>query len=285
MIPEKKVITYKGKIVFEKLATPYFQRIPKFYEKNEACFMFINKGEFSVRTPEEFISFKKGKGLLAKCFDWFFETNKHQRKSSDVVELIGVILYPTMMEELFHFDLSTSNYNLGYNVKQLHIDALLSNFKESINLLLDNPEIADDILIKTKLKEFVLLLSKSENAPSELDFLAGIFNRNATEFETTVNNNLYANLTLAEYAKLCSMSLATFKRKFTSIYKQSPKKYFSKKKMEKAIQLLADRDNRISSVAYDCGFDSIATFNRTFKMHYKKSPSEYRLSLNEQLLS
>lgn len=38
-----------------------FNRIPKLYQNMEACFMFINEGEFSVRTPDEFISLKKGK--------------------------------------------------------------------------------------------------------------------------------------------------------------------------------------------------------------------------------
>jgi len=277
MNPEIKVITYRGKVVFEKITMPYFKRIPKLFEKNEACFMFVNKGEFSIREPESFISYKRGKGLLAKCFDYFFETNKSQRESSDSIEVLGVILRQQMMEELFHFDLSTSDYKVDFNIKQFQIDALLANYKESINILLDNPEIADEALIKTKLKEFVLLLSKSENAPSELDFLAAMFRRPSSEFRSTVNNNLYADLSLAELAKLCNISIATFKRRFKEVYKESPKKYISKMKMEKASQLLAVKENRISDIAYECGFDSLGTFNRNFKIHFGKSPSEYRL--------
>lgn len=281
MLIDQKVLTYNGRIVFEKITMPYFQRIPKLFEKNEACFMFINKGEFSVRTPDQFLSFEKGKGLLAKCFDYFFETNKTQQASSDNIELLGVILHQSMMEELFQFDLSTSNYKVDFNVKQLQVDALLANFKESINILLDNPELADETLIKTKLKEFVLLLSKSENAPSELDFLAAMFQPNATDFRTTINNNLYSNLSVEEFAKLCNTSVSTFKRKFKELYSETPKKYFSKMKMKKASQLLLIKENRISDIAYECGFDSLATFNRIFKKNFGKSPSEYRLSQND----
>jgi len=61
----------------------YFQRIPNFFDKDEACFMFISKGEFSVRTPDQFLSFNEGNGLLANCFNYFIETNEDQRKSSD----------------------------------------------------------------------------------------------------------------------------------------------------------------------------------------------------------
>lgn len=278
IIQQKKVLTYNGVVVFEKLTMPYFQRIPKLFENNEACFMFINKGEFSVRTQDEFLSFEKGKGLLAKCFDYFFETNKAQQKSSDHLEVLGVILHQSMMEELFQFDLSTSNYKVDFNVKQLQVDALLANFKESINILLDNPELADETLIKTKLKEFVLLLSKSENAPAELDFLAAMFQPNATDFRTTINSNLYSNLSLEEFAKLSAMSVSTFKRKFKELYSETPKKYFSKMKVRKASQLLLIKENRISDITYDCGFDSLATFNRIFKKHFGQSPSEYRLA-------
>ncbi|MFK7776445.1 MAG: helix-turn-helix domain-containing protein, partial [Saprospiraceae bacterium] len=98
---------------------------------------------------------------------------------------------------------------------------------------------------------------------------------------TTINNNLYSNLSVEEFAKLCAMSVSTFKRKFKELYSESPKKYFSKMKMKRASQLLLINENRISDIAYECGFDSLATFNRIFKKHFGQSPSEYRLTQND----
>ncbi|MBL4755640.1 MAG: helix-turn-helix transcriptional regulator [Flavobacteriales bacterium] len=278
MVPEHKVLKYKGQVVFEKITTPYIPRVPKLFQNNEACFMFINKGEFSVRTPDQFISLKKGKGLLAKCFDYFFETNQAQRASSDHIEILAVLLYPSMVEELFQFDLSLSELTVNFNVKQIKIDSLLNNYKESINLLLDNPELADEAIIKTKLIEFILLIGKTQNAPSLLDFLSAMFRTNSTEFKTTVNNNLYSSLSIDEFAKLCGMSVSSFKRKFNETFQESPKKYFGKMKLQKASKMLATGNLRISEIAYDCGYESISTFNRSFKTHFGQSPSEYRLS-------
>ncbi|MEP1487899.1 MAG: helix-turn-helix domain-containing protein [Algibacter sp.] len=277
MIQEQKVLTYKGQIVFEKIRMSYFERIPKFFQDNEACFMFINKGEFSVRTPSEFLSFKEGKGLLAKCFDYFFETNKKQRASSDSVEVLGVLIYPSIIEELFDFKISNYNHTVDYNVKQIQIDSLLDNYKESINILLDNPELADESMIKNKLKEFILLVSKIQNAPSQLDFLSAMFKKNSSEFKETIHNNLYSNLSQDEFAHLCGMSLSSFKRKFNDVFNDSPKKYIAKMKLEKASKMLQFPEHRISDVAYDCGYESISTFNRSFKSHFGKSPSQYRL--------
>ncbi len=277
MILNQKTLKYKGQIVFEKIEMSNFKRIPKLFQDNEACFMFINKGEFSVRTPDEFISFRKGKGLLAKCFDYFFETSKAQREVGNSIEVVGVLLYPSIIEELFQFDTSQSTHAVDYNVKAVPVDGLLNSFKESVTILLDNPELADETLIKTKLKEFVLLMTKTQNAPTQLDFLAAMFKKNTSEFKETILKNLYSNLSIDEFAHLCGMSLSTFKRKFTETFKESPKKYIAIKKLEKAAKLLALPNCRISNVAYDCGFESISTFNRSFKTYFGKSPSEYRL--------
>jgi AraC-like DNA-binding protein len=277
-VQEQKVLKYKGQIVFEKIAMSTFQRIPKLYQQNEACFMFVNEGEFSVRTPDEFLSFKKGKGLLAKCFDYFFETNEKQRLASNKVEVLGILLYPSIVEELFQFDITTSNHIVDFNAKQIQVDGLLNTFKESIDILLENPDLADEQLIQMKLKEFVLLISKTLNAPSQLDFLSAMFRKNSTEFRTTITKNIYSNLSINEFAQLCTMSVSSFKRKFNEIYGEPPKKYFAKMKLEKASKMLTSKNNRISDIAYDCGSETILTFNRSFKNHFGKSPSEYRLN-------
>jgi AraC-like DNA-binding protein len=275
MIFEQKTLKYKNLIVFERIQMSHFKRIPKLFQNNEACFMFINKGEFSVRTPDEFISFNKERGLLAKCFDYFFETTKKQRDKSDFIEVVGVLLYPSIVEELFQFDFTHSTHTLDYNITQVKIDGLLNNFKESVNMLLDNPELADETLIKTKLKEFVLLVSKTQNAPSQIDFLSAMFKKNSSEFSKTIANNLYSNLTIEELAHLCGMSISTFKRTFKEVFNNSPKKYITKMKLKKASKLLASKNLRISDIAYDCGFETISTFNRAFKSQYGKSPSDY----------
>jgi len=280
MILNQKVLTYKGFVVFEKIEMSSFDRIPKLFQENEACFMFVNKGEFSVRTPDQFILFKKGKGLLAKCFDYFFEMNSKQRAANNRLEAVGILLYPSLIKELFQFDVTNSSYAVDFNIKSVEIEGLLQTFQESINILIENPELADELLIKTKIKEFVLLMSKTQNAPSELDFLAAMFQKRDTQFVEVIATNLYSNLSINEFAHLSGLSISSFKRKFKSIFETSPKKYINQKKLEKASQLLKSNETRISDIAYDCGFDSITSFNRLFKSHFNLSPSSYRKKID-----
>jgi AraC-like DNA-binding protein len=274
----EKYLKYKERIVFGKQSIPYFKRNLKEYQENEACFVFVNQGQVSVRAPENYFNLNNKTAVLAKCLNYFFETSEKQRQNGDGIEVIAVLLYPSVVEEIFNFDLSLSTFNLPYNIKQVTIDRLLENYKESINILLDNPELADENVIKTKLKEFVLLISKSQNMPSELDFLHGLFNPANVSFKETINFNMYSNLSIEELAKLCHMSLSSFKRKFFEVFKDSPKKFIAKMKVEKAANLLKTSNERISNIAYEVGFDSLATFNRNFFNIYEKSPSLYRMN-------
>ncbi|WP_459210399.1 helix-turn-helix domain-containing protein [Aquimarina rhabdastrellae] len=275
---EQKVIKYKDQIVFMRLSMPYFDRVQKQYAKDEACFMFVNKGAFSIRSQDDYMNLNKDTAVLAKCLNYFFEANDEQKKCDDGVESTGIFLYPSMVKELFEFDVTTSDYTFDFNLKKIEVDRLLENYKESINILLDHPELADENMIKTKLKEFVLLMSKSQQAPSQLDFLAALFKPNEIDFKTTIQHNLYANLSIEELATLCHLSISSFKRKFKTVFGESPKRYIIKKKVEKAAALLKSNDLRVSDIAYDVGFESLATFNRNFTNIYGKSPSEYRLS-------
>ncbi len=275
---EEKYLKYKGRIVFGKQSMPYFDRIPKEYFEDEACFVFVNEGEISVRSQNDYMNLDRNHAILAKCLNYYFETDKKRNNNGDGVEVIAVILYPSLVDELFEYDLSISNYSFDYNIKQVEVDRLLSNYKESIDILLDNPELADESIIKTKLKEFVLLMTKSQDAPSQLDFLAAIFKPVNIEFKSTIQHNIYSNLSLDELARLCHLSISSFKRKFKETYNDSPQKYIVRKKVEKAAALLKTDGSRVSDIAYDVGFDSLATFNRNFTATYGKSPSEYRLS-------
>ena len=257
---------------------PHFDRIPKEYANNEACFVFVNEGSVSIRSPEKYVNLDKRTGVLAKCLNYFFELSENQKAESDYVEVVAVLLYPEVIRELFEFEVVKTNYTFDQNIEAVLLNTLLDNFRQSISILIDNPNIADEALIRTKLKEFILLMSKSQNAPSEVDFLAALFKPANIDFKNAIRQNLYANLSIDELAALTHLSTSSFKRKFKDVFEDSPHKYIAKKKVERALELLQDSELRISDVAYDVGFDSITTFNRNFSSITGKSPSDYRIA-------
>ena len=232
----------------------------------------------NVRTPQELMPMKADQAILGKCLNYFFETTEEHREAGGMIQMTAVLLFPDLVEELFEFDLSSSSFQVDYTLKQVAVNQLLLNFRNSLDILFDNPELADEQMIGNKLKEFVLILSKSESIPSQLDFLAALFQPVDVEFKSTVQKNLYSSLTVDDLAKLCHLSTSSFKRKFAETYNESPKKYILRKKLERASELIKRGELRISEIAYDCGFDTISTFNRSFRAHFGISPTDYRLN-------
>ncbi len=275
-IYEQKNLEYKGKVIFSKIVIGEFSRFVKYFQEDEACFMFVDQGKILMRTPKQLINFEAGDGMIAKCGNYFFEQHLNKDNAETTTSFVAAYFYPSVLKEIFKEKITTSSYNTNYDATKIKIDTLLSNFKDNISFLLDNPEIADETLILTKLKEFLILLSKTEKAPSVIDFISSLFKPIESHFKTIIEKHILSNLSLNDFATLCGMSLATFKRKFQEVYHESPRKYISKKKLEKALQMLSIKENRIADVAYDCGFDSITTFNRNFKNHFNQSPTNYR---------
>jgi len=65
---------------------------------------------------------------------------------------------------------------------------------------------------------------------------------------------------------------AVFKKQTGVTFSQ----YRTRKRLEKARELLLDAERRVSDVAFDSGFESIPYFNRAFRRWFGCSPSEFR---------
>lgn len=260
------------------MVVSHFERVPKEFVENEACFVFVNQGEVLVRTTDQLFHLGANSGILAKCMPFFYEKPKaiYEQK----IELVGVMLYPDLVEEIFRFSAYNSAFKLDYSQKKLIIERQLQLFKDSVLFLFDNPELADEEMIGTKLKEFVLIISKIENAPSSLDFLAALFQPGTIDFRKTVENNMFSDLSLAQLASLTNMSLSSFKRRFGEVFNDTPNHYINQKKIEKAMFKLLSTEKNISQIAFDVGYGSLATFNRNFKKVTGTSPTQFKLSQN-----
>ncbi|MBL7809171.1 MAG: helix-turn-helix transcriptional regulator [Saprospiraceae bacterium] len=278
MVNDYKSIQIEGKTVFAKAVFSNFLREIKSFSADEACFMFLSKGSFNLRTPDKVIPFRQGDGMLAKCGNYYVE---RPAGTDGNLEVIAVYFHPVMVKSFFPTDLSLANFKPDFDASQFPMDEMLRLFMDGINFLLDHPEAVSDNLILLKTKELLLLLAKTDQAPSVHAFIASLFKPYEYDFRETVLRNATANLSLPEYAHLCNMSLATFKRRFSAIFGESPTQFFTKEKLKKATELLAANPaTRISDIVYDCGFDTVTHFNKVFKREFGIPPTSWRLSQN-----
>ncbi|MFM2387822.1 MAG: hypothetical protein RL660_2579 [Bacteroidota bacterium] len=287
MLIEHKYLLLQNKIVFERLTMQAaFKRVPKIFREDEACFLYVTKGAFVFRTPQQILSFSEGDGMLAKCGNYFIEnTSFNKNLETQTISVVGAFFYPEMIRQLFAQDHSKLQPQPHHDVSKLNVEPLLMSFIASIYHLLDNPEIADESLLTTKLKELIILLSKTSQSASILNFIAGLFAPHQYTFETTIANNLYSDLSLLELARLCNTSLASFKRKFQQHFNQPPAQYLLGQKLLKAQHMLATIQVDINSVAAECGFSSVSSLTRTFKKQFGCTPKQYQKSHFAQTLS
>ena len=75
---------------------------------------------------------------------------------------------------------------------------------------------------------------------------------------------------------MTNLSLSSFKREFKKNYNDTPANYIRNKKLEKSAELLALSEERITDVAFDCGFNSTQYFATVFKKWTGKSPSAHK---------
>ncbi len=259
--------------------TTGFKRIPKFFQEDEACFLFLSKGAFQFRTPANLLTFNEGDAMLSKCGNYFIEQlDTNPNPTSDTLSAVAGYFYPDMVKQFFQTDLSIKNFQNNFDTTKINVGPLLKSCIDSIDYLLDNPQLADQNLVTNKLKELLLLLSKTEQAKSINEFVASLFVPSEYNFNDIIQKNIFSNLSIDDFAKLTNSSAATFKRKFAELYNESPAKYIALKKLEKATQLLQIESKPIADIAYECGFETIPSFNKAFKKQFRKSPSEYRLS-------
>ncbi len=281
---ERKVFSYKGKVVFERVNLPQpFKRFPKLFQENEACFMYLDKGGFAFRTPTSLFEVYEGQAIVAKCGNYYIEQIPSAASSHDTLSVIGAYFYPEMVKDFFQTDLQLVDFRNNFDVQPSIVEPLMKSFIEGMNYLIDHPELVDDNLLINKLKELLLLLGKTEH--SIQDYVNALFTPFEYDFKEIILENTYTNLSLAELAHLCGCSLATFKRRFDKYFEQSPAKYFLQKKLEKAIQLLSIPTLPIADIAYDCGFENVTHFNKAFKKQVGQTPSQVRMSQKDKKLS
>ena len=97
-----------------------------------------------------------------------------------------------------------------------------------------------------------------------------------------IRNNLTADdLSQGTMAEMAGISKDYFSRIFRSITGINYSKWLNMIRMEKATELLADKNMSLTEIAMHSGFQSISSFNRVFHAEKGISPGEYRALLEK----
>lgn len=287
MILEQKQFDLYGKKIFEKIILrPPFKvnnQMP-----NDACFMYMEEGGYDISSSTEHVKLQAKEAVLMRCGSYFTEFLK--TLSSDKCEGIIVHLYPDVLKKIFENEITSVFSTIQNKQKLISVnkyvnDELIKIYIDSLKIYFDNPGLVNDNIIILKLKELIILLTKSENAESIEHLITSLFTQKEYSFREIIEAHLYTEFSIEKLAMLTHLSVSSFKREFTKIYNDSPAHYFKTKRIERAAELLTATTQRISDIAFECGFNDLAHFSKSFQSQYGVSPSQYKLNQKNKSLS
>jgi len=275
---------FKKKIFEKMVIVPPLKMHDTF--QNEACFLYMINGEQEINSVSEHWRLNSKEAVLMKCGIHFSEWLKSNR--TDKCEAIAVHLYPDVIKKIYEKEFP--DFILNAKIKEVASnkivnDELIYQYIASMQFYFNNPSLVSEELLVLKLKELILLLTKTENVSSIQTLFAGLFSKREYNFKEIIEAHILSNLTMEELAMLTNLSISSFKREFKRIFKDSPAHYFKSKKIEKAKKLLTITDHRIGDIAFECGFKDQAHFTRLFRAVTGVSPSQFRMNHNGKFLS
>ena len=90
-----------------------------------------------------------------------------------------------------------------------------------------------------------------------------------------IDKNFQEDIDLEVISQQAFLSRFHFHRLFTNIYRKTPHQYLTKKRLEKARDLLSE-NKAVMEVCNEVGFESIGSFSVLFKKEIGFAPTYYR---------
>ena len=280
-IIEHGTLSLWDKMVFERaIVKPPFS-LPN-HMHDEACFLYIMNGASRTYSENETLELEARESVLMRCGNFLAQVMPSE--TSPVYEAVAVHFYPEVLQKAYGNEIPALLTQTSASVPQIakiKADEMLEKYIDSLLFYFKTPSLVTEELLILKLKELVLLLSNTSQAPQIRQILSNLFSPASFEFEQVIETHQFSNISVAELAELTNMSLSSFKREFNKRYGESPATYLRGKKIERAMQLIRASDLPISHIAWDCGFQDTAHFSRVFRKLQGMSPSEYRSEVSQ----
>ena len=285
MVQDHKTIDLFGHLLFEKavLTTPFYRSVPM---PNEACFLYILDGRYHAFAEADAFMVESEEAVLMKCGNYMghmLSSGENRR-----YEAVAVHFYPEVMKKVYANDppafLTDTSYTASANMVKMGATVLIRKYIESLLFYFENPELVSEEILILKLKEIVLLLLQTKNAPQVIEVFSNLFNPRIYSFKEIVEAHIFTPISIEELAQLTNQSLSSFKRTFAQIYDDTPAKFRTKRRIEKAQHLLTLSEAAVGDIAFEVGFQDVAHFSKVFKSVVGTSPSKYRLNQTDKRL-
>jgi AraC-like DNA-binding protein len=96
-----------------------------------------------------------------------------------------------------------------------------------------------------------------------------------------IDTNYSLPLKLDQISSEACFSRYHFIRLFRQAFNQTPHRYLTQKRIDRAKELLASSDLSVTAVCFEVGFESLGSFSSLFRKYVGDSPITYRSRLSQ----
>lgn len=281
VLPFTIPVSYDKTVILQEDVLPYFY--PHLHRHEEIQLTFIQKGEGTLLVGNNMHAFTSNEiYLIGANMPHVFKSDPSYFASDSSKEVRTITIFFNTKGKL------ASMFNLP---ELKNICAFFSNFYSGFKIPSTAFEEISSKMLSIKssggidqLMQFFMLLKALSVLENPGSLSANVQPNSFSDFDGMRISKIYSfilqhfnrDLALEEVAATAYMTPQAFCRYFKKHTRLTFVSFLNEVRINEARKKLLDGAyDSVSSIAYDCGFNSITNFNRVFKLTTGKSPREY----------
>lgn len=199
-------------------------------------------------------------------------------KKNNTCKYISISVKKDFMDRLGleSFGIETLKFDKFENKYNNYLLDAINNFEHEILVYGNSPF---PMLKSLEIQLAILLIRNSLSDNTFFNKSSELYDDYVREAIAYMHRYYSGNITIEDICREIYLSTSHFKRVFKSKTDKTPYQFLTEIRIEKAKEMLKDKDCSIYEVARLCGFVNSGNLSAIFKKHMGISPSEYRKKL------
>jgi len=236
---------------------------------NQHALVYVLEGTLELSYGTQFYTFKPGMTLLIPKNQLGRMTKlPHQDAPFRSIS----ILFP---EQLLRKHYEARRDNPAEEIPKGHLALDRHPLLESLfNSLIPYFEMHDELptdLVGIKISECLTVLDACN--PKVQRLLSSFSEPGKVDLAAFMEQNFLYNLSLEKFGYLTGRSLTTFKKDFKKVFKTTPGRWLTQKRLEFAHNQIVVQKRKPVEIFFDAGFENLSHFSFAFKKQFGYSPT------------
>lgn len=237
---------------------------------SEHFFLYLINGQIEGYDGNKHYTLTPGESCIVRK-NHLVRYNKH-KSNEEFGKVVVIFDEPFLKQFIQKHKAPASNFASENAFLAVNKSSLIINFIQSLEPYYTGSGKIDPGFTDIKREELLLILLQIHPEYSAVLFDFG--KPGKIDLEALINKNYKFNVSLNQLARLSGRSLSAFKRDFEEIFKNSPSRWLTEKRLKEAYFLIEKKNKKPGDIYFELGFKDLSHFSYAFKKQFGKTPSE-----------